>query len=396
MLNQSRRRQQNRFFESSGWMILVVIGFAVLIGLAPNPAYRMANYEYLISSVLQAMAAIFALTATVTILIFQIATEHSPQSLIFYPRRRFSGLLWGFLLLMAADGVLLTVLPEGTIYPWFQKLIDLVLLYNAAAVVSVIGHVGRVMLLLLPGEILKELVKQAEKADTNEERLYVVQSLEELAVSVISRHRISAVRPVIEAYADITDIFTLRLPELNAGVMEMMHPVREIPRSYWRVAINLLNSDMDNLMFYTAGSIAGIARASNLCDEREFLGNQISSIIVRIVDKCVQERKIEPAINFVRFMPVPEDQFTAAVIGRGLQGVIHLALDRSQDRLIQAALSSLSALTARFPGQAEPCCREAIANIKLHPDMLHAVESETGKTMLEQLEELEKALHLTE
>ncbi|MGE5418224.1 MAG: hypothetical protein ACM3UZ_15910 [Acidobacteriota bacterium] len=341
------------YLAEESWSIAlgtIFVLFIVVTIYMPIHNYDIDNYRYLISSVLQAMAAIFALTATVTILIFQVAHENSPQSLVFYPRKRHTITMVAFLALMFIDGILLAWLPLRPPGILWQKTIDILLVLNAMAIIQVILNVGTIMRQLQPEETVKEIFDQAAKASTNEERWYVVQSLEELAVSMISKHRISVVRPILKAYADIIITFTQSRLELNAGIIDdINHPVREIPKSFWRVVVSLLHADIDNMMYNIAETIGIIAISCQSCEDSDFLGKHTCSIAAKISEECLKMGKIDPAINFVRHLPIPDDKESAHALGNVIKSIVSIALDKAEPRLVHEALDRLYSLADRFP-----------------------------------------------
>ncbi|MGE5404684.1 MAG: hypothetical protein ACM3PP_07075 [Candidatus Saccharibacteria bacterium] len=345
-----------------GAVFILSIGATVYL---PAHSYNVDNYRYLISSVLQAMAAIFALTATVTILIFQVAHENSPQSLVFYPRKRHTITMVAFLALMFIDGILLAWLPPRQPGVILYKAMDVLLMLNAVAVIQVILNVGTIMRQLQPEETVKEIVEQAAKASTNEERWYVVQSLEELAVSMISKHRISVVRPILKAYADIMITFTQTRIDLNAGIInDINHPVREIPKSFWRVVVSLLHADIDNMMYNIADTISTIAVSCQRCEDSDFLGRHTCSIASKISEECLKMGKIDPAVNFVRHLPLPDEQESALALANVIKSIIALALDKGEPRLVHEALDRLQNLAEKYPLDLHEAVLEIIEMIK--------------------------------
>lgn len=166
---------------------------------------------------------------------------------------------------MLIDGLILTTLPQ-IISNHLAVSYNSLLYMNALSVITIASYVFSIVNWMSPKKTIDNLLLKAHQTTTNEERVKIVMSLEEMGWNAAQKGYTSIVETVIEAYSKLATVYFEMNPELNEeGKINsnLRHPLREIPRSLERLSDVLLKNDMYRFIYLLARPLIRIAKASN-------------------------------------------------------------------------------------------------------------------------------------
>lgn len=283
---------------------LLALGFGLhallFIGLAcgawPLARYDAENYRYLFSALLQVAGGLFAFVASSTLVVLQLLHANAPNSARFYPKNIFTAFLAANIAALVFDSCAILSLGPA-MHPRWQVLLDFVLTLNLYPLLFAFVYIYHVIRYLTPEHQAAHIVGQAERAKDNEERRYVLFSLEELMLTAIRAGQGGNVRLYQDAFSEITGIYAGTREELNANSkMQPNHPLRIIPDILERISFSLLDHDMQNLLHFNGHILRELTGARY--QEERIVGVEIATAVENIGSACLERSRVTDLTNF--------------------------------------------------------------------------------------------------
>ncbi len=356
--------------------------------------YNIDNYRYIISAALQSIAAIFAFIASSTILIIQFSSDNSPTSISFFPKKSFFLVMIEFLTIIAVDGfILITLSTELNELHLF--IVNLILFLNVESIALIIIYVMAVLRWLKPETMFEILLNNAKQAGSNEERLEIVLSIEELTLKAIQKGYSSSTKKAIDLFDDIVEIYSTQKTNLNLDVRNNTdHPLRVIPSSISRIVQCLCKNDMDDLVHLTAWPLSRLSIISASNDDLSVCSIFVSSATQNIIKECLQKNLDSAAYNFTANLSYSVDSNdNADSIAKCITSIIDEALKHeSSEYVISQAILGYSRLAEDHINEIEVHCKKAVSEIKKYPIMLSKKGWFTNVTISNQILSLEDLL----
>lgn len=361
----------------------------------PFLPYTIDNYRYIVSAALQSMAAIFAFIASSTILIFQLSSDNSPKSISFFPKKAFILVMIELLAIISVDGIVLITLSTE-LKELHLFIINLVIFLNAESTALVIVYVIEIIKWLRPETMFEVLLNNARQANSNEQRLEIVFSIEELTLKAIQKGYSSTTNKAIKLLDDIVDIYSTEKTNLNikAG-MNTKHPLRIIPSSVARVVKSLCKNDMDDLIHNTARVLGKICIISRSMEGLDVCAVSVNIAIENIIKECLHKNLDSAVYNFIAdFAYTPQKGDNARDISRSLQSIIEEALKyEDSEYAISIVIIGYSYLAENHVEEIRMYCKEVITEIKKYPQILRKKGWYENDTIAKQILQLENLLN---
>lgn len=150
---------------------------------------------------------------------------------------------------------------------------------------------------LSPKNQVEQIIKEAKRAKSNNERRIIIYSLEEMFLSAIKGGQGGNVRLYQDALTDIISIFTDIRANLNAkSKYESDHPLRIIPDVIERITSSMIDNDMSNLLHYNGHILRQLSGSKY--NGNEIVGVEITSTIGHITKECMDNTRIIDLSNF--------------------------------------------------------------------------------------------------
>lgn len=360
----------------------------------PFLPYNIDNYRYVISAALQSVAAIFAFIASSTILIFQLSSDNSPKSISFFPQKIFILVMIELVIIITIDGFLLITLSIE-LNELHLFIVNLIISLNVESTALVIYYVVVVIKWLRPETIFEMLGHSARQANSNEERLAIILSLEELTLKAIQKGYSSTTKKAIKLIVDIVDIYSVEKTNLNVDAkFNTEHPLRVLPSSIARIVKYLSKNDMEDLIHFTAYALAKLCIISK-CEGFDYdFPVETSSAMSNIIRECLQKSLESAAYNFIANISyAPEDEDNVENIAYCMKSIIEEALKHeNSEYVISQVIRGYSNLAENHVREIEIYCNQAILEVKKYPMMLKQKGWFTEKTINNEILLLESIL----
>lgn len=373
--------------------VSLIIGIIYGIGKVPLLPYDIDNYRYTFSAALQPLAAIFAFIASSTIIMLQLSGENSPKSLKFFPKGIFIFLMFGLIIILILDTMILMFLPKK-ISSLNLTFVNMVIVFNAIALLIVVGYIILVINWLKPETTINLLLQNAKKATTNQDRLDIVFSLEELAGKAIQKGYSSTVKLIIDSYSEIIKIYTTTQTHLNERLaFNVNHPLREIPDSLARITLNLCRSNMDDLVSFTAWPFSQLVLCKDI--DTSTCAVETHGALTRVIRECFERNLDSPAYNFsANLCYAPDKEDNAKDISWCLEAIVKQALVFKKPHVIVEVLEGLNNLTKNHSDQIRNSSKAIVKTLSEHPDILTYKGWFSENTIAEEIEQLRTTLKL--
>lgn len=334
--------------------------------------YNIDNYRYIISAALQSIAAIFAFIASSTILIFQLSSDNSPKSISFFPKKIFILVMVELLTIISIDGIVLITLSTE-LKELHLFILNFIIFLNAESIALVIAYVLEVIKWLRPETMFEILLNNAKQADSNEERLEIVLSVEELTLKTIQKGYSSTAKIAIELFGNIIAIYSTEKTDLNLkAAFNTEHPLRIISSSISRIAKCLSKNDMDDFIHFTAHSLAKLSIVSEDMQGLSVCSVEVSSAVDNIIRECLKKNLDSAVYNFIAdFSYTANDEDNTRSVALCLKSIVEEALKyEDTEYVISEVLEGYTFLVENHVDEIEVYCKEAISEIKRYPAVL--------------------------
>ncbi|MGG0277300.1 hypothetical protein [Bacillus rhizoplanae] len=376
------------------FVIIFLIIFCFIAPKLPLFHYDIDNYRYTYSSVLQTIGALFAFIASSTILLLQLSGDNSPKSLSFFPKIRFYLVMILLFIVLMVDGSILLFLPKDKISNLRLTINNVILVLNGVVVIYVITYVMSVINWLKPETTINMLVERAKKSSTNEERLEIIFSLEELAIKAIQRGYSSTLNSITNAYSDVVGIYFKINPDLNKNSNRgINNPIRKLPQSLTRIALNLCNSSMEDLVPNIGWVFRKLAIYSDNNSEdyvKRMDDAELVEAVGRVIEECSKNNLNSVGYNFVANIAISSkgDKDKVSLKSWILSEAVENAIPNPV--IVSRVLRGLADLkySEKEKGFVTRSKENAINKILEHPDILQSKGWFTNKTIQEQINSL--------
>ncbi len=259
-------------------------------------SYNIDNYRNVYSALLQLVGSIFAFIASSTLIILQLLHSNSPNSARFFPKKTFSSFLIVTLIILICDTIAVLSL-KAEISLKEQLIINWLIIENVSPIFLAFLYTLYFVRYLSPKYQVEHIIKEAKRANTNEDRRIIIYSLEEMLLSAIKGGQGGNVRLYQDALSYVIEIFTDTNIELNArSKSEPDNPLRIIPGIIERIVSSMINNDMPNLLHYNGHILRQLSGSKY--KKNEIVTVEISSAIGHIANACMDNSRLIDLSNF--------------------------------------------------------------------------------------------------
>ncbi len=291
----------NKPKSSSGFIFITIalqlLIFSLFFIVSKTFSYSIDNYRYIFSSLLQIIGGIFAFIASSTLVAYQFLTSFSPMSTKYYPKNLFISFLVITLIIIGIDVSAIYILQTefNTIS---RCTYDFLVSLNIYPLSLSLKYILYVINSISPQNQLKRLIQKAKIVQSNEERLDIIYSLEEICLSAIRNGQGGYIRSCQERLQEIVDIYSTTYVELNEKSHEYPdNPLRIIPNIVERISYSMFDHNMQNLVHYNGHILRELSGAKY--DDRRIVNVEIASAIKNISIYGIEQRKTTDVYNFV-------------------------------------------------------------------------------------------------
>lgn len=278
-------------------IILQLILFLVMIIINKHFDYSIDNYRYIYSSLLQIIGGDFAFIASSTLVAYQFLISFSPISTQYYPKKLFVSFLIITLAVIGLDVLAIYILQlEANVN--YRCVYDFFITLNIYPLAVSFKYVLFVINSINPTNQLLKILERAKKAKTNNERLSVIYSLEEICLSAIQHGQGGYVNSCQDVFDEIIEIFSTTYIELNKNSSsDPKNPLRIIPDIIERISYSMVDNNMQNLVHFNGHILRNLSGVRY--DGRRIVGVEIACSIEHIGVYCIEKRKITDIKNFI-------------------------------------------------------------------------------------------------
>lgn len=258
--------------------------------------YSLDNYRYVLSASLQVVGSIFSFIASSTLVVLQLLHSATPNGVRLYPKRVFFLFLVVATLVLLIDTFTLLVLPiEITILK--QSLLNLIITLNIYPLLFAFVYIFFAIQYVTPTNQVKRIIRAAKAAKNNEERRRVVFALEEMVLTAIKSGQGGNAKRYIDVFSEIIEIFLTTKTSLNSNSsQEPSNPLRTIPDVIERIAANLVDNDMNNILHYTGHILRELSGSKY--EGKTIVDVEIAIAAENIAKKCLEKKNISDLTNF--------------------------------------------------------------------------------------------------
>ncbi|MBQ7406612.1 MAG: hypothetical protein IJW11_02480 [Clostridia bacterium] len=292
---ETKNKSSNRFIITS--MALQLFVFMLFFIINKKLSYSIDNYRYILSSLLQIIGSIFAFIASSTLVAYQFLTSFSPISTQYYPKKLFVSFLIITLTIIGFDVLAINVL-QSEINVVVRCIYDFLITLNVYPLSFAFIYILFVIKSITPQNQLLKILENAKKANTNDDRVNVMYSLEEMCLSAIQHGQGGYVHSCQDTFSEIIKIYTTSRIELNSNSSHHPdNPLRTLPDIIERISYSMIDNNMQNLLHFNGHILRELSSARY--DGKRIVGVEIAIAIKNIGVYCIEKRKITDIKNFI-------------------------------------------------------------------------------------------------
>ncbi|MCH8854181.1 MAG: hypothetical protein IID41_16255 [Planctomycetes bacterium] len=245
-----------------GGVVGCVLGGPLLAALVP---YDRSNFQWTLGAELQAVAAVFALAITGTLIAAQIAQSTTPRIVPFLAPFTFFLVVAFVVVTLAADVLTLMALPEDTPSYWIRSAICTVVASNVAAVLLVVAYARLIMARMQPEAYLAALrnqVRAGAKRHDFSQQTQAIHAIEELGQYSCGQRHVQTCINVGEYLAAVgVELVDVLEKDDEAQLALGQNTIELTIKIYGRLGAAYAEAGIDDAVYPIAEHMANIAAA---------------------------------------------------------------------------------------------------------------------------------------
>ena len=272
--------------------------------LAAFVPYDRSNFQWTLGAELQAVAAVFALAITGTLIATQMAQATTPRMVPFLAARTASLVVAFVVAVLVADVVTLMALPNSESASaaaptyWDRFALCAVIIANVAAIVLIVAFARLIIARMQPEAILAALLSKLAGAHDETGQRTVIHTLEELGQHACERRQIQTCMQVTEVLTSAARIVPGLTMERDDPTGWASDPGRMIPTVLGRLGCAYADAGLDDAMATIAWNLAHVAASCHAHDP-QLLDPDFDNAMEDVIDSCGRASRGWAAFEFI-------------------------------------------------------------------------------------------------
>ncbi len=282
------------------WAILgtLVLAVALSLALSATTSYDRGNYQYVLSAELQAVAAIFALVITGSLVAMQIVVGTTPRIMAYFPLKEFVVAVVVNAATMGFDAVTLARLPDLATYIG-KFFINLTVVLNGVAVLATLAYVWWTFHWTQPRIYLTALLNRMDHTDDLQSQRDIVVAIEELGLHASDRRHIQTCGDAVRAFVVAADLVLAKSNlDTEAVGQDISHPLCTIPEALGRLGVAYAERGLDDAVHHVGWALGGLG-AEYCAHAEELIDVELTMPVVDIAESCGRHSREKILYNFL-------------------------------------------------------------------------------------------------